>query len=104
MRRIIMTLLLALGVSNASAENYFSNGKVNAEDKFLSEFEAIQRDLQSGNTAQFPKHRYCVRCTSGEKLNCDVPFGGEVGRAMCGAYGVKKCRSGGGQVDFNGCP
>ncbi len=34
----------------------------------------------------------------------DVPVGGEAGRVMCGAYGAAKCRSSGGQVDYNGCP
>jgi hypothetical protein len=72
------------------------------KNKFLKDFEELQKKADTPATAGLlPKHRYCVVCNGTLRLNCDVPAGGEVGRAMCGAYGIAQC--GGGQVNYNGC-
>jgi hypothetical protein len=72
------------------------------KQKFLSDWQSMQHDLdQSPSAGIFKKHRYCVICNSGPHLNCDVPVGGEVGRAMCGSYGASQC--GGNHVNYNGC-
>jgi hypothetical protein len=97
--------ILVSAVSSAYAQNYFEGGKIDIDKgKFLQDFEKFQLDINGPTAGLFSKHRYCVRCTSGEHLNCDVPVGGEAGRAMCGTYGAAKCKSSGGQVDYNGCP
>lgn len=99
------SLFTAIAVTGAHAQNYFDTGKLNIDKKqYLEDFEKASTGISLQQAGLLPKHRYCVRCTSGEHLNCDVPVGGEAGRAMCGSYGMAKCKSSGGQVDYNGCP
>jgi hypothetical protein len=104
-RRLFLTPMFLMFISNiAIAQNYFENGRLNIDkEKYVNEFEKLQLEISGPTAGLFSKHRYCVRCTSGERLNCDVPVGGEAGRAMCGSYGAAKCKSSGGQVDYNGC-
>jgi hypothetical protein len=101
----LISILLTFIGCPVYAQNYFEDGKLNIDkQKYVQEFEKLQFDISTPTAGLFSKRRYCVRCTSGERLNCDVPVGGEAGRAMCGSYGMAKCKSSGGQVDYNGCP
>jgi hypothetical protein len=100
-----MTVLYLCG--SALAED-FANGKVSVDkEKVSSEFKTLQAQMGNAKPGEFvqaglfKKHRYCVRCNDGKRLNCDVPVGGEVGRGMCASYGLSACGSG--QVDYNGC-
>jgi hypothetical protein len=103
--KLAWCVLFTLMLSPALSQNYFEDGKVQVnKEAFVQEFDKMQLNIDSPTAGLFSKRRYCVRCTSGERLNCDVPVGGEAGRVMCGAYGAAKCRSSGGQVDYNGCP
>jgi hypothetical protein len=106
--RVLLALAFLLGgfVLASAQETYFGNGKVNIDkQQFLKEFNDIQLGIDQPTASIagiLKKHRYCVKCCDGKRLNCDVPVGGEVGRSMCGSYGLAQC--GGGQVDYNGCP
>ena len=97
MARLALIVFLCIVSASASAQNYFGYN--------IDKQKYMRQSDQLLFVKVFRKHRYCVRCLSGQRLNCDVPAGGEAGRLMCGAYGRAHCnRPGGGQVDYNGCP
>jgi hypothetical protein len=101
--RVLLGLAFLLGgfVLASAQETYFGNDKVNiAKEKFLKEFNEIQLGIDQPTASIagiLKKHRYCVKCSDGRRLNCDVPVWGEVGKSMCGSYGLEAC--GGGQVE-----
>ncbi len=103
LRTLFFILLLALPMNAVAQQITLDAGTIDVK-KLEQEHQEMSLMSDEGLIAAglIKKREYCLTCSSGARLGCSSPIGGEAGKVWCSGQCLYKCDGSCG-IAYGGC-